>query len=94
MAAAENAVETYLHREVSKRGGTSFKWTSPGRVGVPDRIVVWPMGMIHFVEVKTLDGKLSAAQSRCIQHLRDLGAPTFVVYGKEGVDSYLEGQEC
>jgi hypothetical protein len=85
----EKQVEKYLHNEVGKLGGTTRKWTSPGRVGVPDRIVIIPGGIIIFVEVKTDKGKVSAPQEREIQRLTDLGCTARVVYGREGVDVFI-----
>ena len=83
----EHKVEKYLHDEVTKLGGTTRKWTSPGRSGVPDRIVF--LNGIVFVEVKTNTGKLSTAQEREIERLRGHGADVRVVYGFEGVDMLM-----
>ena len=38
----EKDIENYLRKEVIKAGGTSYKFVSPGVVGVPDRIVLFP----------------------------------------------------
>lgn len=43
MGIRENKVETYLHQCVTALGGTTRKWVSPGRDGVPDRIALVPM---------------------------------------------------
>ena len=40
MGIRENAVEKYLDSEIKKLGGITRKWISPGRDGVPDRIVI------------------------------------------------------
>ncbi len=88
MGARENKVEKYLDSEVKKLGGISRKWTSSGRDGVPDRIVIID-GDIHFVEVKTSDGKLSPTQERECDRLKEAGATVFVVFGNEGVDQFI-----
>jgi len=89
MGVRENKVERYLHDRVTSLGGTSRKWVSPGRRGVPDRIVVLPWG-IWLVEVKTIEGRLSPDQEREHQRLRDAGAVVKVVYGHAGVDQLIE----
>jgi hypothetical protein len=89
MGIRENKVETYLHDSVTAIGGTSRKWVSPGRDGVPDRIVITPWA-IWLVEVKTEDGTLSPAQVREHDRLRAAGATVKVVYGHAGVDELIE----
>ena len=51
MGVRENKVEKYLDAEVNRLGGITRKWVSPGRDGVPDRIIILN-GHICFVEVK------------------------------------------
>lgn len=48
----EEVIERHLVNEVKKAGGIAYKFTSPGRRGVPDRIVLLPNGKIIFVECK------------------------------------------
>lgn len=88
MGVRENKVERYLDKEVVKLGGLTRKWVSPGRDGVPDRIVILD-GVVWFVEVKTIDGKLSIAQIREQQRLCDCGANVATVYGIAGVDMFI-----
>ncbi len=49
----ENLIEKHLVAEVKKAGGVAFKFVSPGRRSVPDRIVLLPGGRIIFVECKS-----------------------------------------
>ena len=89
MGVRENKVERYLDDEVKKLGGVTRKWVSPGRDGVPDRIVVIA-SMVVFVEVKTDDGKLSPMQVREHDRLRAAGAEVWTVYGEQGVDDFID----
>lgn len=89
MSNNESDVERHLHCKITELGGTTRKWTSPNYVGVPDRIVIFN-GSIWFVEVKTMVGKLSPMQEREIKRLREHGARVDVVYGKKGVDLYID----
>lgn len=90
MARAENRVEKYLHERFKQLGGTTRKWTSPGRDGVPDRICFLPGNHIVFVEVKTMHGRLTLRQEREMNTLRHLGCDCHVVYGTEGVDELMK----
>lgn len=89
MGVRENKVERYLDKEVKELGGMTRKWVSPGRDGVPDRIV-FLNGEIYFVEVKTVDGRLSTAQVREHARLIEQGAQVFTVKGEKGVDDFLQ----
>lgn len=92
MGVRERKVENYLRDELKKINGTSRKWVSPGRDGVPDQIVRllrWAVGMVHVVEVKTTDGTLLPSQVREQPRLSDEGFLVFTVYGHEGVDEYI-----
>jgi hypothetical protein len=88
MGTRENKVEKYLDSEVKKLGGLTRKWVSPGRDGVPDRIVII-YGDVYFVEVKTDDGMLTVRQQREHDQLEEAGALVFVVFGNEGVDQFI-----
>ena len=86
----EKRVETLLVTEISKAGGRAYKWTSPGNIGVPDRIVVLPNGVIEFVELKTEVGKLSELQKKQISTLAKMGQNVSVVYGMKGLSELFD----
>jgi len=90
MGVRENKVEKLLDSEFKKIGGITRKWVSPGRDGVPDRICIVD-GNVWFVEVKTIDGKLSKVQEREIERLTDVGANVHTVYGAVDVHIFIEG---
>lgn len=87
----EKEVERKLSLGVRALGGRSYKFTSPGNVGVPDRIVIMPGGKISFAELKTDHGRLSKMQECQIARLKALGCKVKVVKGAEGVEKFLEG---
>lgn len=87
---AERDVEARLVRGVRKLGGVCWKWVSPGRVGVPDRIALLPHGVVAFVEVKDDEGQVSRQQELTLREIGNLGHPVYVVHGAEGVDMLLE----
>lgn len=85
-AILERDIEAKLVREVKRRGGLSYKFTSPGRAGVPDRIVIVPdpyNTQVVFVELKTRNGSLQRNQINEINTLREKGANVRVVYGED-----------
>ena len=86
----ESEIENKLRKVVENKGGVCFKFVSPGNRGVPDRIAIYPGGMIHFIELKTKVGRLSALQKTQISRLRDLETEVFVLRGIEGVKGYEE----
>lgn len=88
MGVRENRVETYLDDEIKKIGGITRKFISPGRDGVPDRIIIYK-GKVFFVEIKTTDGVESGTQRRERIRLTEAGASVHVVYGNDGVDLWI-----
>lgn len=85
----EKDVERWLGQEVRKLGGLWYKFTSPGRSGVPDRILIL-QGQVIFVEMKTEKGVLSSIQKATIrQMVKDGGVPVHVVYGRAGAEQFL-----
>lgn len=86
----ESAIEARLVREVKKRGGLCYKFTSPGNPGVPDRIVIFPGGTTVYVELKTEIGRLAKIQKWQIEELRRRGAVVRVLKGMDQVLAFLE----
>jgi hypothetical protein len=85
----ESKIEAYLVRACSKRGWSCWKFASPGRKGVPDRIILIPGGKAVFIEVKSPEGQLSKLQGLLIEKLSQLGFLCFVVASYEEVDNVL-----
>ena len=85
----EKEVEAYLVKRVKEMDGIAYKFTSPQRRSVPDRIVVLKGKHLFFVELKSTVGKVTEGQEREIAKLRDLGQRVFVCNSKEQVDQVL-----
>ena len=75
----ESDVEARLTRLVEKAGGLCLKWVSPGRLGVPDRIIIMPGGRILLVELKRPGGKPRASQKAFHAKLAARGVPVHIV---------------
>ncbi len=56
----EKSIENVLRKAVEDEGGVCLKWTCPGHRGVPDRMILFPGGVIAFVELKRPGAKVKA----------------------------------
>jgi hypothetical protein len=54
----EKSIENVLRKAVEDEGGVCLKWTCPGHRGVPDRMILFPGGIIAFVELKRPGAKV------------------------------------
>ena len=75
----ERDVEASLVASVVEAGGLALKFVSPGRVGVPDRVVLMPGGTAYFVECKAPGKRPTEGQEREHQRLRELGFSVLVL---------------
>jgi hypothetical protein len=82
----EKHIEAYLVKRVKALGGIAYKWRGHG--GAADRIVVLPDGVVWFVEVKTLGGRLSALQKVFAADMARLNQQYCVLWTKEQVDEF------
>jgi hypothetical protein len=82
----ERDIERYLVKRVEALGGKAYKFVSPGRAGVADRIVCLPNGETWFVEIKTTGGRLSALQKVFAEDMIRMNQRYLVVWNKEQVD--------
>lgn len=76
---SEKEIEKLLKDKIREAGGKSYKFVSPGITGVPDRIVIFPLGLVGFVEVKALGKKPRPDQEHQIKKLINLGCQVFVL---------------
>lgn len=84
----ESEIEAYLRDKVKAAGGRAWKWVSPGNVGVPDRIVMFPARII-FVEMKAPGRKPTAMQEAQHRNIRALGHIVEVLDTKAAVDAFI-----
>lgn len=79
----EKYIEQKLVAAVKSMGGMAPKFVSPGIDGMPDRIVLLPMGRIAFVECKATGKKMRPLQNKRKKQLKALG---FLVYCLDDVE--------
>ncbi len=89
----ERDVEAHLVKRVKEAGGMAYKFTSPGRRSVPDRLVIWPDGEVEFVELKAPGAKATPLQLREHEKLRALGQTVHVLDSKAEVDTFVSFYE-
>jgi hypothetical protein len=84
----ESTVEEKLRKGVKVKGGIAYKFVSPGRRHVPDRLLLYPIAPEHieivaqyvqFVELKAPKKKPNAGQIREHRRLRKMGFKVEVV---------------
>lgn len=86
MTELEKEIERKLTDMVKRHGGRCLKWVCPGWSGVPDRILLFPGGLVFFVETKRpKGGRLSALQMKWQGWLTELGFFAGVAWSVEDV---------
>ena len=85
----ENTVEGYLRKKVRAVRGKCYKFVSPGHVGAPDRICIFPGGRVYFVETKAPGGKPRPSQLAFHRELAELGVTVRVIDTREKVRAFI-----
>ena len=91
----EKQIEARLLKRAREHNGYAYKFTSPSRAGVPDRILVLPCFDPHvqFVEAKAEGGKLRSNQEREIARIETAGGVVSIVDSYEDID-FLFALQC
>jgi len=91
----EKQIEAKVCEYARERGLLVYKFTSPNRAAVPDRLFVLPNGKMFFVEFKREGEKPTPAQEREHHRLRQHKVSVWVIDnvidGKEMVDFMVLG---
>lgn len=85
----ESKIEKRLIKEIEKIGGKALKFISPGMSGVPDRIVLLPLGRIIFIELKAPGEKPRPLQEYRAKELRALGFYVKCINSIEGIEALI-----
>lgn len=84
----ESSIEKQFAEAVKKRGGLCWKFTSPGTVGVPDRIVLLG-GRAAFVEVKAPGKQPTKLQLHRAEQIRAQNIPVFTLDHPDKIQEVL-----
>lgn len=86
----ESEIEKKLCKRVKNElHGRALKFVSPGFNGVPDRIVLVPMGRIYFVETKAPGENLRKLQKWVRELIQGLGFTVLRVDTLEKVNDFI-----
>lgn len=86
----EKDIERQFASEVKKCGGIAPKFVSPGFDGMPDRMVLFPNGLMGFVEVKAPGKKPRPLQTARHKLLMNLGFKVFVLDDVEQIGGIID----
>lgn len=80
----EKSIENVLRKAVEAEGGLCLKWVCPGHRGVPDRMLLFPGGIIAFVELKRPGAKVKAGglQEWWREKIQSFGFPCYEISRK------------
>ena len=84
----EAQIEAAACRWAIDNGWLSYKFTSPARRSVPDRMFI-KEGRVVYVEFKRPGGRLTEGQEREIKKLREAGAEVHVCFSVQDVKEAL-----
>ena len=85
----ESVIEAHFVKRMKDIGGAAYKFTSPQRRSVPDRLVLLPGGRVFFAEMKATDEKPTEAQAREHECLRALGFSVLVIDNKDQTEELV-----
>lgn len=89
-SASEKSIEQYLREQVRALGGRTLKLEPSNAKGVPDRLVILPLGRVAFVELKRPSGGvLAPLQAEWKWWLEINGHRSVVLSSKAEVDQFL-----
>lgn len=83
----EKQIEAKVCDYAKTRGLLVYKFTSPARAAVPDRMFITPNGKVFFIEFKRLGAKPTAPQQR--EHARLLAQNVQVFVVDNVMDGYF-----
>ena len=88
----EKQVEARIVKRAKEHGGTAYKFTSPGRRSVPDRLMAMPCWdlKLPFIEAKAEGQDLTDAQKREKAKIEARGGIVFKVDSYESCDALFE----
>ena len=86
---SEHRLEQHLRNELQKLGFRVIKLNPDWAIGIPDRLVLTPMGKVIFVELKT-KSNVSKAQRRWYDWLKTNGFDARIVRGPDEADEFLK----
>jgi len=88
MQQKEKEIERHLVKVVERHDGLCLKLASPGRIGMPDRIIIFPNGVIGFAELKRPGETPREIQIYWLDKLQKFGLPAEAIDTMTGATNY------
>lgn len=85
----EAKLEKRLVDKITNLGGLAWKFTSPGTVGVPDRIILF-QSKLYFVEMKAPGKEMREIQKWRKTQIEREGFPVICLNSVEQVDAFVD----
>lgn len=89
----EKEIETKVCAYAKKLGVIHYKFTSPAKRSVPDRVFVLPGGRVFWIEFKRKGEMPRSAQAIEIAKLRQQGATVYIVNDVENGKRVIEREK-
>ena len=86
----EKFIEKKLVEAVKKKGGMAPKFVSPSFNGMPDRIVLLPIGKMAFVELKAPGEQMRPIQVKRKRQLERLGFSVYCIDDVSQIDGVMK----
>ena len=86
----EKQIEQKLVKAVKAKGGLCLKFVSPSFDGMPDRLILLPVGKIAFAELKAPGKKPRPLQIARHKTLMNLGFRVFIIDSTEQIKTILD----
>lgn len=86
----EKTIEATLERKVKSLGGWAIKLLPFRVAGLPDRLVLMPLGRVFFVEMKSKGAKTEKIQEYVHKKLAKMGFVVYVIDDKTKLDNFLK----
>jgi hypothetical protein len=86
----ESVLEERLRVAVRRLGGVCWKLPSKFYRGIPDRMILLPLGRVYFIELKASNGRPSAFQLSRIAFLRKIGFDARILIGPDELQAFID----
>jgi hypothetical protein len=87
---SESSLEVTLRKAVKAAGGVYIKLPAILYKGIPDRMILLPVGRIFFIELKAEKGRTSRTQSAFRKILQAMGFYSEIIRGKAEVEAFIK----
>lgn len=85
----EKNIESYLVKKIKNLKGLTFKFVSPGNIGVPDRIILFNR-KVYFVELKAPNKKPRPSQIIQFRKIAEHYEEVIILDSISKIDEFVE----